>query len=149
MSVLKFVFIFLLTVAGCSTGSQSSVASATHQPDPTLRAVMTQAPTLIELKYDMVDHYQDMELRWLDLQDSRCPIGVKCVWAGQMLATVEITKSDEPPIQVKLLRRAGREPQVSRAFGHELRLQIVEPHPKNGVTFARSDFRMQLEFTAR
>ena len=149
MSVLKFVLIFLLTVAGCTTGSQSSVASASDPADPTMRAAMAPARTLIELKYDQVGHYQDMELRWIDLQDSRCPIGVNCVWAGQMLATVEITKSDEPPIQVKLLRRAGREPEVSRAFGHELRLLEVEPHPKNGVTFARNDFRMQLTVTAR
>lgn len=87
-----------------------------------------------------------MELRWIDLQDSRCPIGVKCVWAGQMLVTVEITMGDEPPIQVKLLRRAGRDPEISGAFGHELRLLIVEPYSKNGVVYARCDFRMQLEF---
>lgn len=145
MSILHFVFVIFFMVSACTGGNAVSPVTAPEAPDPAVRAMVAEVATVIELRYDETANYQELTLRWLKLEDSRCPIGVTCVWAGQMLATVEITKGNEDPIEVELLRRAAREPEVSHAFGYELRLLGVDPHPKENVTPARGDYVMRVE----
>ncbi|MCP4200486.1 MAG: hypothetical protein GY769_00965 [bacterium] len=101
----------------------------------------------ITLRYDETVEFQELELRWLELEDSRCPIGVKCIWAGQMVVTVEAARGDDKPLEVELLRRVGREPETAEALGYELRLLEVDPHPKEGVTPERGDYVARIEIT--
>jgi hypothetical protein len=129
---------------GATTGADPGVGAVSVTQNPASAA----APTVIALRYDKTVEYGELELRWRALEDSRCPIGVTCVWAGQMLATIEIAKRDEAPLEVELLRRTGREPVVSRAFGYELRLLEVEPHPKENVTPSRGDYVMRIEIAS-
>ena len=145
MSILHLAFVGLFTVSACTGGNAVSPVTTPEAPDPAARAMVAEVATVIELRYDETANYQELTLRWLKLEDSRCPIGVTCVWAGQMLATVEIAEGNEAPLEVELLRRAGREPVVTQAFGYELRLLTVEPHPKENVTPARGDYVMRVE----
>ena len=145
MSILHRAIVILSMVAACTGGNAVSPVTTPEAPDPAVRVMVAEVPTVIELRYDKTVNYQELTLRWLTLEDSRCPIGITCVWAGQMLATVEIAESDEAPLEVELLRRAGREPVVTQAFGYALRLLGVEPHPKDGVTPARSNYVMRVE----
>jgi hypothetical protein len=100
---------------------------------------------VIELRFDETVAYQDLELRWLRLDDSRCPIGVTCVWEGQIIATVEVARGAEGSVELELRLQVGIEPETSRAFDHELVLQGVAPHPKDGVTPERSDYVARIE----
>lgn len=100
------------------------------------------------LKYDETVAYRDIQLRWLALEDSRCPIGVTCVWAGQTVVTLAVTRDDASPLELSLLTRAMRPPEASSAFGYELRLLGVDPHPREGVTPARGDYTARLEISS-
>ena len=99
----------------------------------------------IELRFDETFEYQNLELRWLELDDSRCPIGVTCVWEGQIVATVEVARGAEASVELELVLRAGIEPETSRAFDHELVLRGVDPHPRDGFTPERSDYVARIE----
>jgi hypothetical protein len=76
-------------------------------------------------------------------QDSRCPVGVQCVWAGD--ATVELTL-ERPPAAAET-----RSLHTSERFGREtdyaglvVRLVRLDPHPREGATIAPEDYRVTL-----
>lgn len=129
-----------ITVAGCSGATPVSPEPTPEALDLGSSASGEGAGTTIELRFDETVEYEDLELRWLELEDSRCPIGVTCIWEGQIVATVEVARGEAEPLELELVLRAGIEPESSRAFDHELLLQGVDPHPKDGVTPERSDY---------
>lgn len=147
MSVPRILLVIAMTVAGCSGATPVS-------PEPTSAATNTASSSssegtgaVVELRFDQALKYQVLELRWLELEDSRCPTGATCVWEGQVVITVEVASGEGTPVDVKLLLRSGHESDASRAFDYELRLQGVEPHPWLGATPERGDYTARIEIT--
>lgn len=138
MSVPSVVLVVAMAITGFNCGTAMV-------PEPTSGAGDGGSSGVIELRFDETVQFQDLELRWLALDDSRCPIGVTCVWEGQIVATVEVTRGAEDPVQLELVLRAGIEPKASRAYDHELILRGVDPHPKEGVTPDRTDYLARIE----
>lgn len=96
-----------------------------------------QLPARLGLQFDTTVTWANLELRWLDFEDSRCAIGVNCVWAGRMAATVEVQRGTERR-EILLSNNLKSEPPAASAFGYAFRLLGMEPHPKQGVDVARS-----------
>ena len=148
MSLLNTVFVIAMTAAGCSSGNPVSPPDSTSPPVETGDRSSTQATTAeIGLQFDEVLEYQGLKLRWLELEDSRCPIGVACIWEGQIVATIEVTRGDESPVELQLLLRAGLKHEAKRAFDYDLLLLAVDPHPKEGVTAERNSYLARVEIT--
>jgi hypothetical protein len=61
------------------------------------------------------------------VDDSRCPIGVVCVWEGEATAHLTLQGGDGPDLTVDLSLHSKPTAEVR---GLELRLTAVEPHPK-------------------
>ncbi len=137
----------LVTVSGCSGGTPVSPVAAQGAADPALHAAVADAPMVIELRYDKIASYQNLEFRWVKLEDSRCQTGVQCVWAGQLVATIEVARSKDAPVEIELVHRIGSEPKVTNVHGYELRLQEVIPNPKYGVTYSRNEYIMYLQLS--
>lgn len=73
--------------------------------------------------------------------DSRCPIGVRCVWAGQATALIRLEKEGRSLAEVKLTRQPGQsEPSKELADGYEVVLTGIEPYPEEGKTIQPSDY---------
>lgn len=145
MSVPSVVFVLAMAVAGFNRGTAVI-------PEPSSGAVSQGASRSvrgsgveIELRFDETVEYQDLELSWLELEDTRCPIGVTCVWEGQIVATVEVARGEEESVELELVLQAGIEPEISRASNYELLMKGVDPHPKDGVTPERSDYVLRIE----
>jgi len=101
-------------------------------------------PVELELQFDEVQDFQDLHLRLLSIEDSRCATGLACVWAGQMLAVIAVSRGDDAEVEVNLRTRVGSEPEVANAFGYEFSLLSLVPHPKNNVTISRSEQSLRL-----
>lgn len=148
MSLLNTVFVIAMTAAGCSSGNPVSPPDSTSPPVETGDRSSTQATTAeIELQFDEVLEYQGLKLRWLEIEDSRCPIGVTCIWEGQIIATIEAARGEETPVELELLLRAGHQPEPARAYDYELVLLGVDPHPKEGVAPERGSYLARIEIT--
>lgn len=103
---------------------------------------------VVELGLDQVVTSGALRLRLLELDDSRCPLGVQCVWEGQVRATLSVSVDESVSAgyeTVELFLRAGVEPVDEVVFDHGLRLLRVEPHPRDGVTPARGSGVVTLE----
>ena len=60
-------------------------------------------------------------------EDSRCPKGVNCVWAGNAKIILKVKKDAAKPANVEL--NTNINPQTSRYLEYELRLKELRPYP--------------------
>jgi hypothetical protein len=62
------------------------------------------------------------------IEDSRCPIGVDCIWEGNAKIRLRISKSKGESKTVEL--NTNVEPTTVKFEDHEIRLLRLEPIPK-------------------
>jgi hypothetical protein len=142
MSLPSLVLVLVMAVAGCGGTPPATPESAA--PVGTGGSGQGEAVEL-ELRFDETVTFEELAMRWLEIQDSRCPTGVQCIWAGQVVVTLEAVRGEDDPVKVELVLRIGDEPKAVRVSDYELRLQGVDPHPKEGVTPERSDYVARIE----
>jgi hypothetical protein len=75
--------------------------------------------------------------------DSRCALGVQCVWEGD--AVVRVWLRAGPARETVELHTARRERRAANLAGYELRLLALEPAPVAGRTTRPEDYRATLE----
>ncbi len=138
--------IFALGIAGCGSGTPLAPGTAPGGASPRADSA-SQAPVEIELRFDETVDAQGLKLRWLEIQDSRCPIGVTCIWEGQVVVTLEVARGEERPVEVELIHQVGHEIQPARAFDHDISLLGVDPYPRDGVTPDRGDYVAHLRIS--
>jgi len=81
-------------------------------------------------------------------EDSRCPTGATCVWAGDAAATFSLEKPPAAALQ-SILHTNGRFERQTNFDNFVIRLEDVRPYPKEGVTIAPGDYRATLVVTRR
>jgi hypothetical protein len=77
------------------------------------------------------------------VEDSRCPTGTTCLWAGDATVEVRITASGSEPAIYKLRLNVETAREISHA-GFRVRLAAVAPHPTAGKTPQLPDYRITL-----
>lgn len=73
--------------------------------------------------------------------DSRCPVGVQCVWAGDVAVALHLVRQDAAADTVVHLER---EPRQVAYGGYTVRLASVAPEARAGETIAPDDYRITL-----
>lgn len=144
MSITGFLLVGAMALGGCGGGSPVEPASQAGEGSGSTRQA---SASQVELRFDETAKAGELTLRWLTVEDSRCPVDVVCIWAGQVAVTLELTRGDEETVELRLLHLAGRQPAPERALDHELRLLEVEPLPREGVTPERGEWVATLEIT--
>jgi hypothetical protein len=76
------------------------------------------------------------------LEDSRCPINVVCVWAGNGKVEFEILDIDGQNKTVTL--NTEEEPRVRTLKGHSLKLISLNPPRIDGVSISPGDYSVKL-----
>jgi len=87
----------------------------------------------------------ELTLRFQDVpEDSRCPEGVTCVWAGQV-TVVLAAKLAEHRQDLRFTREAKSKKNVTNSFqGYKVHLLGVEPYPREGSPLKKEDYRLRL-----
>lgn len=105
------------------------------------------------LKYGQSVHLDDAKLKLAFLsvdQDSRCPIGVTCVWEGQCIVGLSLTKDSGETEKFTLTARAGH-PELAAAevFGYHVELHSVAPAPTKDVPQpGHEQYQLSVEISA-
>ena len=88
---------------------------------------------------------EPLQIRFINIaNDSRCPEGVMCVWAGEVSCLVDVTY-DGSTVRI-VLTHSGYLPSVTTFNEYEISFN-VEPYPKSGQNLAKKDYRLQLTVT--
>ncbi|MDD4859637.1 MAG: hypothetical protein PHR56_05465 [Dehalococcoidales bacterium] len=123
--ILFFLFALLLPLAGC-TGPRLGEEFALSPGD------------------SVVINSEGLRIKFLEVtEDSRCPQGVTCIWAGQVSCLVEVgdTKKTE---QLKLTQTGGTSEFSVQTYGsYDLHFN-VEPYPVAGQTIEKDDYQLVL-----
>jgi len=81
-------------------------------------------------------------------EDSRCPTGAQCVWAGDAAARFALEKAPAAAVH-RTLHTHGRFERQTEYEGFVVTLEDVKPYPKMGATIAAEDYRATLVVTRR
>ncbi|HKP71362.1 MAG TPA: hypothetical protein VJT82_00395 [Pyrinomonadaceae bacterium] len=81
-------------------------------------------------------------------EDSRCPVGVTCVWAGNARVALKLTKARMRAVDLEL-NTATTEPQEGDALGYQVRLAKLVPHPVNNQKLNPRDYVATLAVTKK
>ena len=77
-------------------------------------------------------------------EDSRCPQGDQCIWAGNAGVVLSVARGSERPVDITL--NTTKEPRDASYNGATIRLVDLRPHPKSGVTIKPSDYEAVVAF---
>jgi hypothetical protein len=83
----------------------------------------------------------DIDLRFTDVTDSRCPSDVVCIWEGQVSILVDIQDSKDGLVQFNLTLRGSPEAPNTRSFGnYSITLVDVQPYPVSTQQISQSEY---------
>lgn len=118
----------LLVLAGCATLDATSETAGPHEAT---------------VQYDETAHIGRLKVTPRDMvEDSRCPQGVQCIWAGRVrlkIALVEGGNSSEAVLTMN-------EPLMTS--GGTLMLVATSPYPSTTAKYARSAYRFTFRLGA-
>ena len=79
------------------------------------------------------------------VEDSRCPEGVKCVWAGNGKVALKISPTKKAQSSVQL--NTTLDPQQQTFLGYDIKLVHLNPYPKMNVKINPRDYVLTLLIT--
>jgi hypothetical protein len=71
-------------------------------------------------------------------EDSRCPKGVECIWAGNAKVTLRVSRAGKHSAQINL--NTGIEPKHKLYDGYDIKLVSLNPYPQKGEKIKRGDY---------
>ena len=78
------------------------------------------------------------------IEDSRCPIGVNCVWAGNAKIKITVTSAQgEKTFEIN----TEMGPKGDQFDGYAINLLSLTPHPKAGVTLNPKKYQGKFSVT--
>lgn len=85
---------------------------------------------------------ENLKIKFLDVTgDSRCPIGVTCIWAGEVSAVIQL--GDDSSANLTIVE-PGHGGQSNQTYSNYLFSFHVEPYPEAGKPIAQEDYRLLL-----
>lgn len=140
MSMIPKTILFsigLMSVLSCNTQKEAHVknASSLNTPQTGMNSTSAKNDALISLsegenkflkEYDMNITFKGVS------EDSRCPEGVNCIWAGVAVAQVEVMGTATRPVILNLAstENPGRNYHQSADFnGYTITLKTIAPYP--------------------
>jgi len=102
----------------------------------------------IELRYGEISKNADYNISIvLDsvLNDSRCPIGMECIWAGN--AEVRFIYSSANSTQPFVLNTLTSFRTDTLIEGYRIKLNTLTPYPEAGLVIKQVDYKAEIQIT--
>jgi hypothetical protein len=150
---MKSIFrvITLLIVSGfvfwsaCSRGKQVKDSDSGNSPVPAaldsdFQLTYNQTATL---------ETENLTVKFIDVaEDSRCPVGVECIWPGQAKIDLEIKRQSDKPENIQLTSLAGEPGLAQKSIGdYNIRLVKVDPPRTTDRELKLSDYKITLKIS--
>lgn len=77
-------------------------------------------------------------------EDSRCPEGTTCMWAGKVVANITIADSSGSQTHNFTMEGKTKNPTTKRFGDYKVSLSEVSPYPKNGEKIDKATYSAKL-----
>ena len=130
MTTVFLPFLFILTSALAPPAATARDAALGQEFDIRVGQWVTIEGERLRVTFDRV------------AEDSRCPEGVQCVWAGNAKVMLRLSKARRRSSTMTL--NTGTDPKQAAYRGYEVRLVKLEPYPKEKRRIRRRDYAATL-----
>ena len=122
MSITKlFLPLILLTLTGCANSHDPLVSNLEEEIN-------------LAFGQQVLIRGEGVVIRFSDvLEDSRCPVDVQCIWAGNAKVALTINNSD-------LQLNTYLDPRKSRRAGYMIELNSLDPQPLAGEVIKKEEY---------
>ena len=79
------------------------------------------------------------------LEDSRCPIGVTCIWEGNAKVELEVGALNSDAPTIRLVLNTATEPRDGDAYGQRITLIAVRPNPVSTAPIPHDTYEVRLK----
>ena len=79
-----------------------------------------------------------LKIKFVSVEDSRCPTDTNCVWAGNAKVTITVTNRKGESKTFDL--NTNLQPQAVKFDNYEIKLGEVAPHPKSNIRINPSGY---------
>jgi hypothetical protein len=124
-----------------SSGFNGATDAAAHIEEHTNEAVLGQD---FKIKYgqELAVKGEDLKVKFASVEDSRCPIGVTCVWEGDAKVLIDVRRAIVEASQLEL-HTSNKSAQWTRERKYQqyvIRLVALYPHPTKDGKEKASDY---------
>lgn len=127
----RFVFVAVLLLTFSCLGAQTRERVIVLEQEFKLKiGESASGPEGLKVEFDSV------------ADDSRCPKGVTCVWAGNAKVQLKVQKDAGAAATVEL--NTNITPKTSRYLEYELTLKELKPYPEINTPIKSSDYEVTL-----
>ena len=85
-------------------------------------------------------------IRFVEMvDDSRCPIGTTCVWAGNAKVRIEVRGHGRRGQKQTFELNSNTSPKSVQFNGYEIKLVDLTPHPRSNIRINRNGFVAKFE----
>lgn len=90
---------------------------------------------------------ENLNIKFINVtEDSRCPSDVQCIWEGQAIVQISISKDNQNINTFNLTERAGHdELSILSLNGYSINLKKVEPYPVSTKKIVPNDYFIILQ----
>ncbi len=96
-------------------------------------------PFTVGIPFDQTFQYEDLELYFYDIEDSRCPTDVTCIWEGEVTAMIHVRNQTH---KTAGFFTPGHT--ISYITPYNVTLVDIQPHP---ISTEKPDYTATLEIT--
>ena len=150
MNTFWMILLSALATTGCYANPVSTGPDTSKVKSVSIAATR-KTSSVVNIHFDEIVTHDGLELRWLEINDSRCPTGENCFWAGEVKVTLELNDKDaqgSKPVETQLtLQTRPSAAAIASLPGYELELLDVNPYPKSKVTTARSSYVAEIKIS--
>ena len=126
MTTAIFPFLFILTSAFVPPAAPAGDAALGQEFDIRVGQWVRIEGERLRVTFDRV------------AEDSRCPEGVQCVWAGNAKVVLKLSKGRRRVSTLSL--NTGTDPKQAAYRGYEVKLVKLDPYPNQKRTIRRRDY---------
>jgi len=138
-----------------SPAEGASPAASTPTPTPTPSKTLGYSSALINpekgrpfrLRFEQSAAVENLVITFGSVsEDSRCPQGAQCVWAGQAKVIVYVEHNEAALFEFELVQGSMMEGDLAevQVGGYTIRLLDVQPSPKLGEPIAAGDYVIEM-----
>lgn len=123
----------------------AAVAGASHAPITSKKASLDKEFTI---KRGQKVTIEKLSIKFEAVQnESRCPTGVQCIWAGNAAIVIQLSKKNKQSIPAILNTNTAVQPNETEYKGYKIRLVALNPYPKVDQKIDENDYEATLIVT--
>ena len=120
-------FLFLFTTAGAA------------QPVSSVKDAALDQEFEIKVGQQVMIKHEGLKISFSYVaEDSRCPEGVTCVWAGNAKVVLRVSKARRRSATMRL--NTNLDPKQDAYGGYDVKLVGLSPHPKKNVPIRKKNY---------